>query len=84
MEKKIKMRESSSGKVTNHQTRMAKYKNSAAPSPASQNTDDSSDTASYSKKAKDNPKVPRNDTPKKFWLSVEPYCMPVTQEVRYQ
>ncbi|XP_037937174.1 transcriptional adapter 3-A [Teleopsis dalmanni] len=28
------------------------------------------------------PKVtlPKNDTPNKFWLSVEPYCMPITNE----
>lgn len=24
--------------------------------------------------------LPRNDIPNKFWLSVEPYCMPITQE----
>ncbi|GAB0096415.1 transcriptional adapter 3 [Sergentomyia squamirostris] len=24
--------------------------------------------------------LPRNDTPNKFWLSVEPYCMPLTHE----
>lgn len=24
--------------------------------------------------------VPKNDIPNKFWLSVEPYCMPITQE----
>ncbi|KAI8034826.1 transcriptional adapter 3 [Drosophila gunungcola] len=24
--------------------------------------------------------VPKNDTPNKFWLSVEPYCMPLTNE----
>lgn len=29
-----------------------------------------------------NPKVlvPKNDVPNKFWLSVEPYCMPITHE----
>lgn len=29
-----------------------------------------------------NPKVlvPKNDIPNKFWLSVEPYCMPITHE----
>lgn len=31
---------------------------------------------------RDNPKMvlPKNDVPNKFWLSVEPYCMPITQE----
>lgn len=31
---------------------------------------------------KDHPKMtlPKNDTPNKFWLSVEPYCMPLTNE----
>ncbi|XP_063706920.1 transcriptional adapter 3 [Culicoides brevitarsis] len=24
--------------------------------------------------------LPKNDIPNKFWLSVEPYCMPITQE----
>lgn len=24
--------------------------------------------------------LPKNDVPNKFWLSVEPYCMPITQE----
>uniref|UniRef100_A0A336MKH6 CSON001194 protein n=1 Tax=Culicoides sonorensis TaxID=179676 RepID=A0A336MKH6_CULSO len=24
--------------------------------------------------------IPKNDIPNKFWLSVEPYCMPITQE----
>lgn len=24
--------------------------------------------------------LPKNDVPNKFWLSIEPYCMPITQE----
>lgn len=26
------------------------------------------------------PNLPKNDVPYKFWLSVEPYCIPITQE----
>lgn len=48
----------------------------------SQQTDDSMDAVPNPVNQKDNPKVnlPKNDTPNKFWLSVEPYCMPITQE----
>lgn len=48
----------------------------------SQQTDDSMDALPHPVNQKDNPKInlPKNDTPNKFWLSVEPYCMPITQE----
>lgn len=57
-------------------------------SPAhSQNTDDSNIeivpyTHSSGNGIHSNPKIniPKNDIPNKFWLSVEPYCMPITQE----
>lgn len=57
------------------QPKMAKMKNNPIPSPA---TDDSMDALLI----KDNPKLPthRYDLPNKFWLSVEPYCMPLTHE----
>lgn len=56
----------------------------AASSPVpSQQTDDSMDALpNQVVNQKDIPKInlPKNDTPNKFWLSVEPYCMPITQE----
>lgn len=57
------------------QAKMSKMKNNPIPSPA---TDDSMDALLV----KDNPKLltHRNDLPNKFWLSVEPYCMPLTHE----
>lgn len=57
------------------QPKMSKMKNNPIPSPA---TDDSMDALLI----KDNPKLltHRNDLPNKFWLSVEPYCMPLTHE----
>ena len=57
------------------QPKIAKMKNNPIPSPA---TDDSMDALLI----KDNPKLMthRNDLPNKFWLSVEPYCMPLTHE----
>lgn len=62
-----------------------KMKNSNMPSPApSQQTDDSMDGSIHggSSNLKDNPKLllPKNDAPSRFWLSVEPYCMQITQE----
>ncbi|XP_059622522.1 transcriptional adapter 3-B [Phlebotomus argentipes] len=66
-------------KMFGGQTKMiSKLKPQNSPAP-SQHTDDSMDGMSYQK---DNPKLtlPRNDTPNKFWLSVEPYCMPLTHE----
>lgn len=40
------------------------------------------DASHYQSGQRDNLKlaVPKNDIPNKFWLSVEPYCMPITQE----
>lgn len=57
------------------QPKMSKLKNNPIPSPA---TDDSMDALLV----KDNPKLltHRYDLPNKFWLSVEPYCMPLTHE----
>lgn len=71
--------------------KIAKVKASgSSDSPAhSQHTDDSMDgtipplsNSQSSSTGQTNPKVlvPKNDIPNKFWLSVEPYCMPITQE----
>jgi transcriptional adapter 3 len=56
-------------------TKISKIKNSS-PAP-SQHTDDSSDVSSSH-----NPKhiYHRNDTPNKFWLSIEPFTVPINQE----
>lgn len=57
--------------------------------PQSSNADDSLDDAlaplsnsQSSASGSANPKllIPKNDIPNKFWLSVEPYCMPITHE----
>ncbi|XP_055694454.1 transcriptional adapter 3 [Lutzomyia longipalpis] len=64
------------------QSKISKLKPHQVNSPA-QHTDDSlDDMLQYHGNQKDNPKLslPRNDTPNKFWLSVEPYCMPLTHE----
>lgn len=57
-------------------TKISKLKNSSASPAPSQHTDDSSDVSSH------NPKhvYHRNDTPNKFWLSIEPFTVPITQE----
>lgn len=57
-------------------TKMSKLKTSSASPAPSQHTDDSSDVSIH------NPKnlYHRNDTPNKFWLSIEPYTVPITQE----
>ncbi|XP_055856310.1 transcriptional adapter 3-B [Episyrphus balteatus] len=63
--------------------KLTKQKQSSAHSPAqSQNTDDSMDALPTSHLHKDQNKVTmlKNDIPNKFWLSVEPYCMPITNE----
>lgn len=58
----------------------------AAASPApSAHTDDSLDAVPFFQSThapSANPKMvlPKNDTPNKFWMSVEPYCMPITHE----
>ncbi|XP_002071550.3 transcriptional adapter 3-B [Drosophila willistoni] len=53
-------------------------------SPMYGQTDDSLDYAPPATTSSNNlpPKValPKNDMPNKFWLSVEPYCMPLTHE----
>lgn len=47
-------------------------------SPPQTCTDDSLDAAPSTTPQK--PMFPKNDVPNKFWLSVEPYCMAITQE----
>lgn len=70
--------------------KIAKLKTNSSDSPdhSQPNTDDSMDAlpshanSQSSSSGQPNPKVlvPKNDVPNKFWLSVEPYCMPITQE----
>lgn len=75
-------------KVIGQPQKIAKVKVSSSDSPIhSQHTDDSSDAlptknSNTSSSSQQNPKmlIPKNDIPNKFWLSVEPYCMPITQE----
>lgn len=59
-------------------------KSSSVPSPApSQQTDDSMDDMhAHQQQPKDGKKlmIPKNDAPSRFWLSVEPYCMPISNE----
>lgn len=57
-------------------TKISKLKTSSASPAPSQHTDDSSDVSIH------NPKnlYHRNDTPNKFWLSIEPYTVPIGQE----
>lgn len=79
------------GHYLGQQAKISKLKNNSSHSPAhSQHTDDSMDAVPYyqsshtasSRGDQPNSKmvVPKNDIPNKFWLSVEPYCMPITQE----
>lgn len=72
LKKELKQSGGGSGTV---QSKMSKIKSNPIPSPC---TDDSMDALLI----KDNPKLMfhRNDLPNKFWLSVEPYCMPLTNE----
>lgn len=91
LEEKQKLRESA-GKLFGHHMKLSKLKNMSLipPSPApSQNTDDSSDAVPFLPPnhhiqhiLAENAKLllPKNDTPNKFWMSVEPYCMPITHE----
>lgn len=69
---------SSANSPLNHPpTKISKLKSVPSSSPApSHYTDDSSDVSV------NNPKnlYHRNDTPNKFWLSVEPFTVPITQE----
>lgn len=76
-----------------NQAKLSKLKNSSSHSPVhSQHTDDSMDAVPCLQSThhigrtgtNEHPNkkvmVPKNDIPNKFWLSVEPYCMPITQE----
>lgn len=75
-------------KIPGQTPKNAKVKVNAADSPAhSQHTDDSMEALPTKNNQtlssnQQNPKMvlPKNDIPNKFWLSVEPYCMPITQE----
>lgn len=77
-------------KSTSIPAKVIKIKANSSDSPVhSQHTDDSVDAMPTSHQnsqstttSQQNPKVlvPKNDIPNKFWLSVEPYCMPITQE----
>lgn len=66
----------------------SKLKNTISSSPApSSSHEDSMDAVphfnqSTARSSQETNKLllPRNDIPNKFWLSVEPYCMPITQE----
>jgi len=72
-----KPRKFSANSPLNHPpTKISKLKNSSASPAPSQHTDDSSDVSSH------NPKhiYHRNDTPNKFWLSIEPFTVPISQE----
>ncbi|KAG5672960.1 hypothetical protein PVAND_003047 [Polypedilum vanderplanki] len=72
-----KPRKFSTNSPLNHPpTKISKLKNSSASPAPSQHTDDSSDVSSH------NPKhiYHRNDTPNKFWLSIEPFTVPINQE----
>ncbi|XP_055594107.1 transcriptional adapter 3 [Uranotaenia lowii] len=93
LDEKLKLRESA-GKLFGHHMKFSKLKNSSMipPSPApSQHTDDSMDAVPFLPhnhhlqhilNSTDHPKLmlPKNDTPNKFWMSVEPYCMPISHE----
>lgn len=78
----------SNKETKNQQTKLSKLKTyHSSGSPAhSQHTDDSMDAipqqTNQTVTSQPNPKIliPKNDIPNKFWLSVEPYCMPITQE----
>lgn len=68
---------------------MARVKNASSHSRnvVAPHTDDSMDSVPYfptptNYALRENPKLvmPKNDTPNKFWLSVEPYCMPISHE----
>lgn len=92
VDEKIKIRES--GKSFTKLMKTSKMRNispivvpSSSSSSSIQQNEDSMDAVPYmqnnstSSQAKDKSKLLlKNDTPNKFWLSVEPYCMPITQE----
>ncbi|XP_067635195.1 transcriptional adapter 3 isoform X2 [Eurosta solidaginis] len=86
---KRKRDETSSVRKPKHTPASLKHTKHAKNSPVAPNTDDSMDyvppTGPHSHgQNRDHhlQKVilPKNDTPNKFWLSVEPYCMPLTNE----
>lgn len=94
LDDKQKFRDST-GKPFGHHIKIPKIKNMSSlipPSPApSQNTDDSSDAVPFlptnhhiqhiiSDNANNKLMLSKNDTPNKFWMSAEPYCMPITHE----
>lgn len=80
-EKKSSTKDSNRHSHTKH----SKIKSGSSNSPAQQ-LDQSVDIVPYASpsagSSHPNPKflLPKNDVPKKLWLSVEPYCMPITQE----
>lgn len=75
-------------KTSTQTSKVAKAKASNSPAHIQQTDDNdldavpSSQQNSQQSNGQTNPKVlvPKNDIPNKFWLSVEPYCMPITQE----
>lgn len=75
---------SSTTTTTNSHSKHSKIKTSSSHSPShSQHTDASNIDGNTSiGPTLPNPKshLPKNDVPNKFWLSVEPYCMPITHE----
>ncbi|XP_017011247.2 transcriptional adapter 3 [Drosophila takahashii] len=89
-------RDEPTGVRKKHSSMTISSKNQAKNSPLTVHTDDSMDylptlvaaSASGSLLPHHQPQlpqlpkvaVPKNDTPNKFWLSVEPYCMPLTNE----
>nr|XP_029713754.1 transcriptional adapter 3-like [Aedes albopictus] len=94
LDDKQKFRDST-GKPFGHHMKLPKIKNMSSlipPSPApSQNTDDSSDAVPFlppnhhiqhiiSDNSNNKLMLSKNDTPNKFWMSAEPYCMPITHE----
>lgn len=84
----------SSGKLFSNshrsQSQSSKLKNTISSSPAPSSLEDSMDAVPHMNQNHMNQQqnnhesnkllLPRNDIPNKFWLSVEPYCMPITQE----
>lgn len=73
-------------KYFGNQAKVVRVKSSSSHSRVvAQHTDDSMDSVPYfptNYALRENPKLvmPKNDTPNKFWLSVEPYCMPISHE----
>lgn len=87
-----RVREGSGKLFSSHKNQTTKVKNSgvsSSPAPSSSH-EDSMDAVPHlnqggssqrsSQESSNKLLLPRNDIPNKFWLSVEPYCMPITQE----